>query len=220
MKTFWIRTGTFLFVVASFATPALAQDNSARLLTAVPVDSREGVQTVVTPRQLRGFSVVLVEGDLRGANATEGLPAAATKALADVKDFLPYKGYRLLDTQWTLGHGKQAIRLRASVDQEYDLELESSYPYYGSDGARAAQSLKTTQIPRVAITRFQLRAAIASAAATLKEDRGQLAIYGDTGPASLIETTFRMDVGETVVVGTSRLQGDKALVVLLTAVSR
>ena len=118
MKTFWIRTGTFLFVVASFATPALAQDNSARLLTAVPVDSREGVQTVVTPRQLRGFSVVLVEGDLRGANATEGLPAAATKALADVKDFLPYKGYRLLDTQWTLGHGKQAIRLRASVDQE------------------------------------------------------------------------------------------------------
>lgn len=35
---------------------------------------------------------------------------------------------------------------------------------------------------------------------------------------SLIDTSFRMDVGETVVVGTSRLQGDKALIVLLTAV--
>ena len=31
---------------------------------------------------------------------------------------------------------------------------------------------------------------------------------------------FNMDVGETVVVGTSRLQGDKALIVLLTAVGK
>jgi hypothetical protein len=29
-----------------------------------------------------------------------------------------------------------------------------------------------------------------------------------------------MDVGETVVVGTSRLDGDKALIVLLTAVRK
>jgi hypothetical protein len=28
-----------------------------------------------------------------------------------------------------------------------------------------------------------------------------------------------MDIGETVVVGTSRLQGDKALIALLTAVA-
>jgi hypothetical protein len=33
----------------------------------------------------------------------------------------------------------------------------------------------------------------------------------------VIDTTFNMNVGETVVVGTSRLQGDKALIVLLTA---
>ena len=35
----------------------------------------------------------------------------------------------------------------------------------------------------------------------------------------LIDTSFAMDVGETVVVGTSRLPGgDKALIALLTAV--
>jgi hypothetical protein len=39
-------------------------------------------------------------------------------------------------------------------------------------------------------------------------------------PGRLIDTTFNMDVGETVVVGTSRLQGDKALIVLLTAVGK
>jgi hypothetical protein len=40
------------------------------------------------------------------------------------------------------------------------------------------------------------------------------------GGAPLIDTSFRMDVGETVVVGTSRLQGSTALIVLLTAVGR
>ena len=38
---------------------------------------------------------------------------------------------------------------------------------------------------------------------------------------SVIDTTFNMDVGETVVVGTSRVRGgDKALIALLTAVAR
>jgi hypothetical protein len=38
-------------------------------------------------------------------------------------------------------------------------------------------------------------------------------------PRPLIDTSFAMDVGETVVVGTSRLPGgDKALIALLTAV--
>jgi hypothetical protein len=34
----------------------------------------------------------------------------------------------------------------------------------------------------------------------------------------VIDTSFSMDVGETVVVGTSRLKGDKALIALLTAI--
>jgi hypothetical protein len=50
---------------------------------------------------------------------------------------------------------------------------------------------------------------------------------GDARPRSLfgsrgvIDTTFSMDIGETVVVGTSRMRGgDKALIALLTAVPR
>jgi hypothetical protein len=35
---------------------------------------------------------------------------------------------------------------------------------------------------------------------------------------AIIDTSFTMDIGETVVVGTSRLKGDKALIALLTAV--
>ena len=39
--------------------------------------------------------------------------------------------------------------------------------------------------------------------------------------AGVIETSFAMDIGETVVVGTSRMRGgDKALIALLTAVPK
>ena len=42
-----------------------------------------------------------------------------------------------------------------------------------------------------------------------------------SGPATLIDTSFTMSLGETVVVGTSRMRGgSKALIVLLTAVTR
>lgn len=37
---------------------------------------------------------------------------------------------------------------------------------------------------------------------------------------TVIDSSFRMNLGETVVVGTSRLQGDRALIVLLTAVAK
>ena len=50
----------------------------------------------------QAFSVVLVLGEAQASTMQDNVPAAARKALADMKDFLPYKGYRLLDTQWTL----------------------------------------------------------------------------------------------------------------------
>lgn len=41
----------------------------------------------------------------------------------------------------------------------------------------------------------------------------------DVSPKDLLRTSFQLDSGETVVVGTSRLNGgDSALVVLVTAV--
>jgi hypothetical protein len=51
------------------------------------------------------------------------VPAAARKALGDLKDFLPYKSYRLLDAQWILGSQRTISRLRGANDQEYELTL-------------------------------------------------------------------------------------------------
>ena len=45
--------------------------------------------------------------------------------------------------------------------------------------------------------------------------------HGSVSAAStVIDSSFTMEVGETVVVGTSRLGGDKALIALVTAVRR
>src|SRR5262245_7190218 len=68
----------------------------------------------------RGFSVVLIVGDTQTATtAVDNAPAGARKALTDVKDFLPYKGYRVLDTQWIAG-SKGTTRVHGLEDQEYD----------------------------------------------------------------------------------------------------
>src|ERR1051326_9283660 len=73
-----------------------------------------------------GFSVVLLLGDPQGVASDDALPAATRsaagqrKALADVRDFLPYKSYRVLDTQW-LRSG--STRMKGPDDQEYDVEV-------------------------------------------------------------------------------------------------
>jgi hypothetical protein len=53
-----------------------------------------------------------------------------------------------------------------------------------------------------------------------RKAQGATWVFGGKIPDAVIDTSFNMDIGETVVVGTSRLQGDKALIVLLTAVGR
>ena len=59
----------------------------------------------------------------------------------------------------------------------------------------------------------------------LRELRAQMAELESqsralSGSTKIIETTFQMQIGETVVVGTSRVRGNSALIALLTAVPR
>ena len=248
------------------------------------------------PTQRQGFSVVLLLGDVGTSPAMDAVPPAAQRALLDMKDFLPYKSYRVLDTQWTLccsgGSGTVTTRLRGFDDQEYQLELRSS-PIYSESGGKSAVNASRLSM------RFFLRES--SDVGTVKSDEGKLtadhprnkelaaasvldtriaeinreifalerervdlatvtvngrqkvevgtedplkvkraedqlamvvrrlnALKGElnaltlskTAGRTVIDTSFQMDVGETVVVGTSRLKGGtKALIAVLTAVS-
>ena len=88
----------------------------------------------VAPLPVQGFSVVLVLGDLQGASTPDNVPPAAKKALADMKDFLPYKSYQLLDAEWILGSSNASTRLRGPDDREYTLNMTAMPPRDGSKG--------------------------------------------------------------------------------------
>jgi len=240
------------FAAASALVAAAA---SASAQTATTPSSKAAEQPAP-----QGFSVVLVLGENQSASVAENVPPAARKALADMKDFLPYRGYRLLDAQWILGSQRSSSRLRGPDDQEYQLTLKTTQISGGRvsvtfqmQEASALTVVTARDADEVAARRaaeMELQARLGrlqAEAAAMKQRLGEkhanvvavsaeienlkmrLAEFesGDARPRSLlgshgvIDTTFSMDIGETVVVGTSRMRGgDKALIALLTAVPR
>jgi hypothetical protein len=50
-----------------------------------------------------GFHILLLTASLKPGSGGVEVPANVQKALADLKGFLPYKGYEVLDTAWMSG---------------------------------------------------------------------------------------------------------------------
>lgn len=226
----------------------------AVLLVAAPVWAQAAASNA-----LQGFSIVLVLGDIQDGATSDNIPAAARAALADLKDFLPYRSYRVLDTAWVLASSvtRQAVssRLQGPDEQDYEVMLDRT--------PVGASSLQVQFEMREPDGNAERRAAIADREAAIRAEIQQLMSAhaalenqyrraeaaqnrGDAdalrqrlaeneialetrqrqsryapGGATLINTSFTMAPGETVVVGTSRMRGgNKALIVLLTAATR
>ena len=159
----------------------------------------------------QSFQLTLLAADNRAGGAAADLPKAAQKALQDMKDFLPFKSYRLLDMAWLRTTGRAEAQL-AGDGTSYDADL--SFSRLGDPAA-----------PELLIENFVIRAGVmdgqpaAAAAAKSAAETPTPAPAPARSWQSLIKTTFGMHVGETVVVGTSKIGGNaSALVVLLTAV--
>lgn len=231
---------------------------------------------------IHGFSIVLVVGDMQGVPAgNDSVPGAAKKALADMRDFLPYKSYRLLDAEWMLccggPVGAVSGRVRGPEEQDYSYSLTTtgvsdskitvhfsmreapaaSVAVAGtgatpvaaalSDTARAEYSRQLYEATKerdeaerqvqefkrkvevgltpkedyeAALQRFvratersqELRKMLTGQ----RSERSRVSI----GSRSIMDSTFSIAVGETVVIGTSRLKGEKALIALLTAAAK
>ena len=292
------------------ATPRPAAPATTRPAIGQPATPSAQGQTTPTPPSNRrsatpqGFSVVLVLGDIQGTSATDDVPLAAKRALTDMREFLPFKSYRLLDAAWLMCCGEQRqlssserraltpnhpdmLRnsssqiLRGPEDQEYELRLSTSKTENGRvfvrfnlisvsspqatavSGSAPANSERTTmrriadlqdraeltqkqiqevkkkvdvgtsagtEIPKMEVElrsiqreiqdlQARLEASTATAGRSGSAARGSADRAAQMARASTIDTSFTMDVGETVVVGTSRLKGGtKALIALLTAV--
>lgn len=80
------------------------------------------------PAALQGFSIVLVQGDQQPGNNSD-LPRAAQGAIGDMKDFLPFKSYRLVDSAWILTSSPSnalTSRLKGPDGQDYEVVLQAS----------------------------------------------------------------------------------------------
>jgi len=259
-------------------TPQPRPSQSGQASTAPQPSARTPRPSADAPQ---GFSVVLVLGDLQGAAVADDVPPAARKALADMRDFLPFKSYRLLDAAWLLCCANQRPTaspemrpvnpisqiLRGPDEQEYELKLSASRAEGSRVFVRFALEAGSDPDPTVAmvaenavarqlaeyqdkkmflekqlqeqrqkvevgvlspsdagIAKIELE--IRSLQRRIEDINARMAKGSRTPRASLqgrrqsvIDTNFTMDVGETVVVGTSRLKGgSKALIALLTAV--
>jgi hypothetical protein len=190
----------------------------------------------------RGFSVVLLLGETQSTGGGDGLPPAPAlrKALSDVRDFLPYKSYRVLDTQWLRGG---STRMKGPDDQEYDVDLAADQimpnPFHPKEGmlnvvfhlqevGAAANSSeeygRSIQAAELEKQRASMLAQMPSAqGAMVQEMKARLERVEKqirlAKARKLIDSRFEMAIGETVVVGTSKIGGDKGLVVLLTSVA-
>ena len=223
---------------------------AAMLLMAVPVWAQ------TTANTLQGFSIVLVLGDVQDGATSDNIPGPARAALADLKDFLPYRSYRVLDSSWVLTSSstRQAVtsRLRGSDEQDYEvvvdrmpvgpsslqIRFQMTEPggYVAQKADRdaalraeiqqmiAARSALENQLRQPASEQGAinaLRQRLADAELAIETRQNQLRSGSGFGGSTLIDTAFNMALGETVVVGTSRMRGgNKALIVLLTAATR
>jgi hypothetical protein len=150
--------------------------------------------------RLRGWVITLVLGGFEDSSSggpprfvppnQYSFTPAETKALADLKGFLPYKTYRPLDTAWVIGLNGPHLFLRGLAGQKHEFYMHATPVNLVNPTVMSVDPLRLWDVapadPHLA-------------------------------PTILIDTALKIDVGETVVVGTSRLDVERALILLVTA---
>jgi hypothetical protein len=228
-------------------------------------------------REIQGFNIVLVVGENQSSGASsDTLPGGAKRALTDMREFLPYKSYRVLDSQWTSCCSPESVRAgypvsgrlqgvsgssgsttvlsprsyqftlivgessdripvkfalrtdepaarsgQSAVARERERELSNlrseletiAVQISASQRRVEAGVLNPDEVKLLQVRQAQLQRQVAELSDAIVSSRESVA-------RTVMDSSFTMDAGETVVVGTSRLGGDKALIALVTAVRR
>ena len=267
-----LSSAVLALVITPLAAPAFQQRGQTPAPSPAPMPAQSA-----QPTDLSGFSVVLVVGETQpssGSGASQELPAGAQRALSDMREFLPYKHYRVLDSQWTsccspksravvagrlqgvagmpgpqgsvnLVSRSYAFTITAgtsspSITTRFVLGLEDAgravNPERVRELERERQDLKSEiELAQTQINEMQRRVEVGAVStaelpvlhnrhASLRRRLADLEqTIEEAGIATqrpIIDSSFTMSAGETVVVGTSKLGGDKALIALVTAVKK
>lgn len=141
------------------------------------------------------FQVAVVEASMAGSRQLEGLSEGAQRALLDAARLLPYEGLAVRGVAVIETADTASTKVSGPAGLEYQMYLKMN-------------PVVTLDEIRIEVHEF-----------TLHRTRQRGPDGEDVDPKDLLRTSFQLDSGETVVVGTSRLNGgDSALAVLVTAV--
>lgn len=197
-----LATLALLTVLAGIApSPAAGQDAPA---PRAELPSEYVWHGDATTSQL--FHITLVAASRRTGGSAQGdLPKAVAKALDDIKDFLPYQGYRVVDSALVRASREFHTRLNGPDGSQY--QADAVFSATGRGESFLVEHFELGKPMR-----------LEDMARELERAEGRRAVV-PPAPTSNLTASFRIDRGETVVVGSSRLDGgDEALIVLLTAV--
>lgn len=279
MSTRLKTTGIAMVLALAAGIPAAGQQSA-------PAQSGAAKRELISST-ISGFNIVLVVGETQPSKqaTAEELPAGARKALSDMREFLPYKHYRVLDMQWSSCCGTAAktqvtgrlqgligvpgqngatnllarpyaftvtatasmqnlpVRFVLHVDEAAGSGRAGASSDHGAGYAERQReherqradlkaeietlelSIRTTQ-QRIEVGMMSpqdprpMQDRHASLLRRLVDLESEGSYAGAVAARPIIDSSFTMDAGETVVVGTSRLGGDKALIALITAVRR
>jgi len=160
--------------------------------------TQEAIAEVLARHDVPARSLTLRLSLFMADNEERKLPevnASESRALEDLAQLLPYRGYRLVETGWLRAEDRGQIHLGGMPS--YVAEFRMTLPVDPDGTSVRMDSFELIHIQ---------------------------AVQGEDGQGTeslsrvIVRTSFTMEVGETVVVGTSRLDGkDEAMVVLLTA---
>jgi hypothetical protein len=163
------------------------------------------VKVDTAPRTQR-IQILLLAASTKSGMAND-VPPNAQKALADIKDFLPYKSFRLLDTAWVPATQDRLAEGRLIAGNE-------SYWYrlrFRNAGAADGKEL------HMDFFRLDLEAGSRPTADAPQPAGETITPTPPRTGQTVLSTAFNIRVGETVVVGTSKFDGgDAALVTLVT----
>ena len=151
------------------------------------------------PPPTQEFRVILLRANRSGA--MPDVPADAHDALEDLRDILSYTGFEMIDSAWL----RTSRSGSTSLGEAGSFRVELSF--VGNPSQDDALLMEAFQLSHSRVDYYE-------------DDEGQRRpVLGDS--RYVLGSEFGINVGETVVVGTSRLNGgDEALVVLLTALPR
>ncbi len=139
--------------------------------------------------------LILLVARREGPSDAGLIGTAAQRALDDIQQYVPYKSYTLLGTALIRTTGKASSRVAGPDGRAYEAALQVER--LGDDAGK------------LYVQQFELK--------ELQERRAHPS-EGKDDATPVLSTSFALDVGETVVVGTPKLSdGDQTLVVLMTA---